>query len=458
MVPSTDKGRFYAFGRVFAGTVAAGMKVRIQGPSYIPGGKEDIFIKPIQRTVLMMGRYTEAIESVPAGNIVGLVGIDQFLMKSGTITTYEQSHNLRVMKYSVSPVVRIAVECKNSQDLPKLLEGLKCLSKSDPLVQISMEESGEHVIAGAGELHLEICFKDLEEDYAQVPLKKSDPIVSYRETVTDESNIICLSKSPNKHNRIYMKAAPLPDGLSEDIEDGKITHKQELKERSKLLVEKYKFDKIEATKIWCFGPEVSGANLLIDCTKGVQYLHEIKDSCIARFQWATKEGVLCDENMRGCRFNILDATLHADAIHRGGSQVIPTARRVIYASVLTAKPRLVEPFYLVEITCSEQAIGGIYSCLNRRRSIVFGEERIASTPMYIIKAHLPVNESFGFTADLRSQTSGQAFPQCIFDHWGIMLDDPLDTTSKAFEIVTSIRKRKGLKAEIQELDTYYDKL
>ena len=149
----------------------------------------------------MMGGRVEAIEDVPAGNICGLVGVDQFLVKTGTITTFKEAHNMKVMKFSVSPVVRVAVEPKNPADLPKLVEGLKRLSKSDPMVQCFIEESGEHIIAGAGELHLEICLKDLEEDHAQIPLKKSDPVVSYRETVSEESSIMCLSKSPNKHNR-----------------------------------------------------------------------------------------------------------------------------------------------------------------------------------------------------------------------------------------------------------------
>jgi len=178
MVPTSDKGRFYAFGRVFAGTVRSGLKVRIQGPNYTPGKKEDLFIKAIQRTILMMGRFIEPIEDVPAGNILGLVGVDQFLLKSGTLTTSETAHNLKVMKFSVSPVVQRSVEVKNANDLPKLVEGLKRLSKSDPCVLTYIAESGEHIVAGAGELHLEICLKDLEEDHAGVPLRVSDPVVS----------------------------------------------------------------------------------------------------------------------------------------------------------------------------------------------------------------------------------------------------------------------------------------
>jgi len=458
MVPTSDRGRFYAFGRVFSGTIATGQKARIMGPNYTPGKKEDLYIKTIQRTILMMGRYIEPIEDVPCGNICGLVGADQYIMKTGTISTFEQAHNMKVMKFSVSPVVRVAVECKNPSDLPKLVEGLKRLGKSDPLVQCSIEESGEHIIAGAGELHLEICLKDLEEDHACIPIKVSEPVVSYRETVSEESDRMCLSKSPNKHNRLFMKARPMPDGLPEDIDKGDVSPRQELKERGRFLADKYDYDVTEARKIWCFGPEGTGPNLVIDCTKGVQYLNEIKDSVVAGFQWASKEGVLCEENMRGCRYDIHDVTLHADAIHRGGGQIIPTTRRVIYACALTAAPRLLEPVYLVEIQCPETAIGGIYGVLNRKRGIVFEEAQTPGTPMFVVKAYLPVNESFGFTADLRSNTGGQAFPQCVFDHWQIMPGDPFEEGSKVNKVVTDARKRKGLKENVPPLENFYDKL
>jgi elongation factor 2 len=458
MVPTSDKGRFYAFGRVFSGKISTGQKVRIMGPNYLPGKKEDLYEKSIQRTILMMGRYIEAIEDVPCGNICGLVGVDQFLVKTGTITTFKEAHNLKVMKFSVSPVVRVAVEPRNAADLPKLVEGLKRLAKSDPMVQCMIEESGEHIIAGAGELHLEICLKDLEEDHAQIPLKKSDPVVSYRETVSEESDIMCLSKSPNKHNRLFMKAVPMPDGLPEDIDNGEVTSKQDFKLRGRYLADKYEYDITEARKIWCFGPDTMGPNFVIDATKGVQYLNEIKDSVIAGFQWASKEGVLCDENMRGVRFNIYDVTLHTDAIHRGGGQIIPTARRVMYASALTAAPRLMEPVYLVEIQCPENAVGGIYGVLNRRRGHVFEESQVVGTPMFHVKAYLPVNESFGFTADLRSNTGGQAFPQCVFDHWQVMQGDPLDDGSKPHSICQDTKKRKGLKLALPDLGNYLDKM
>jgi len=458
MVPTNDKGRFYAFGRVFSGTVKSGQKVRIQGPDYKPGSKSDMFIKNIQRTVLMMGRYVEPIPDVPAGNTVGLVGVDQFILKSATITDADTTHNMRMMKFSVSAVVRVAVEPKNPSDLPKLVEGLKRLSKSDPLVSISIEESGEHIVAGAGELHLEICLKDLQEEYCGVPLKTSDPVVSYRETVTEDTERTCLAKSPNKHNRLFMSGEPLPEGLAEAIGDGKCTARDDVKLRARYLADEFKFDVADARKIWCFGPNAKGPNFLVDTTKGCQYLNEIKDSCDAAFQWATKEGILCEENMRGVRMNVLDVTLHSDAIHRGGGQIIPTARRAFYACQLVSKPTLLEPVYLVEIQTPDTAMGGIYGVLNRRRGHVFAEEQKVGTPLYMVKAYLPVMESFGFTADLRSHTGGQAFPQCVFDHWQKIGGDPLDYSTKVGEIVKKTRARKGLKEFVPGLENFLDKM
>ena len=459
MVPTSDKGRFYAFGRVFSGTAKSGLKVRIQGPNYIPGQKTDLFVKSIQRTILMMGKYTEPIEDVPAGNILGLVGVDQFLLKSGTLTTSETAHNMKVMKFSVSPVVRRSVEVKNASDLPKLVEGLKRLSKSDPCVLTYISESGEHVVAGAGELHLEICLKDLEEDHAGVPLRISDPVVQYRESVGAESRITALSKSPNKHNRLYVIAAPLSEEVSKDIESGKIGPRDDFKARARILADDHGWDVTDARKIWCFGPDTNGANLLVDQTKAVQYLNEIKDSVVSGFQWATKEGPVAEEPMRSVRFNIMDVTLHADAIHRGGGQVIPTARRVLLAATLLADPGLLEPIFLVEIQVPEQAMGGIYGVLTRRRGHVFEESQRPGTPLFNIKAYLPVNESFGFNADLRAGTGGQAFPQSIFDHWQILPGgSPLDKTTKPGMVTEDMRKRKGLKPEVPGYENYYDKL
>ena len=461
MMPTPDKGRFFAFGRVFAGTVRSGQKCRIMGNNYTFGKKGDLYDeKPIQRVVLMMGRYQEAVDDLPCGNVCGLVGVDKYIIKTATITDEgEQAHPLKDMRYSVSPVVRVAVEAKNPQDLPKLVEGLKRLAKSDPLVLTSIEESGEHIVAGAGELHLEICLKDLQDDFMNgAPLKISEPVVSFRETVTAPSSVQCLSKSANKHNRLFCKGEALTEELCLDMEEGKGGADDDPKTRPRFLADKYDWDVNEAKKIWCYGPDGKGPNVVVDATKGVQNMGEMKDSFIAAWQWATKEGGMCDENMRGIRINIEDMTMHADAIHRGASQIIPTARRVFYACELSASPRLMEPVFMVDIQTVESAMGGIYGVLTRRRGIIIGEENRPGTPIYNVRAYMPVAESFGFTADLRAATSGQAFPQCVFDHWQIFPGDPIEPGTLANTTVLKTRARKGLREGVPALDHYMDKL
>ena len=361
------------------------------------------------------------------------------------------------MKYSVSPVVRIAVAPKNPADLPKLVEGLKKMAKSDPLVQVFSTET-ENIIAGCGELHLEICLKDLVDEYSKIEITKSDPVVPYKETITTQSTQTCLSKSPNKHNKLYMVAEPLHEDLTNDIENNILKPTDDLKLTARFLIDKYQWDQHDARKLWCFGPENSGPNLLCDQTKAVQYLNEIRDSLESAFQLVTSQGVVAEENLRGCRFNILDVELHADAVHRGGGQIIPTARRVYLACEYMASPRFQEPIYMVDIATPNDCMSGIYQCFSQRRGLIFSEESVMGTPLLNVKAYLPVAESFGFTGHLRSLTSGQAFPQCVFDHWETITQDPFDVKSKAYTISMEIRKRKGLKLENPNVNDYLDKL
>jgi elongation factor 2 len=460
MVPTSEKGRFYAFGRVFSGTVATGQTVRIQDPDYVPGKKTGLFIKKVQRTVLMMGRYVEQVPTCPCGNTIGLVGIDTYLLKSGTLTTHKDAHNFVTMKYSVSPVVRVSVEVANAADLPKLMEGLKRLSKSDPLVQCFTAPTGEHIIAGAGELHLEICLKDLREDFMKgAPVRVGQPIVSFCETVKEKSSMDIISKSPNKHNRIYMNAEPLGEEFCKGMDSGEINTEDEVKVRARKLADDYKWDVTDARKIWSFGcPPDGKSNVIVDVTKGVAYLNEIKDSVVGAFFQATSAGVFCEEAMRGIRFNILDVTLHADAIHRGAGQLMPTTKRALYACQIKSSPSLLEPVYLCDITVPNHAISGVYSTLNMRRGLIDGKEDRPGTPLCKVKAYLPVLESFGFTQLLRQNTSGQAFPQMIFSHWQVVGGDLLESGTQANKIVFDVRKRKGLKMEMPDFNDYYDKL
>lgn len=268
MIPA-DKGRFYAYGRVFSGTIGSGDKVFVMenyNPDTDKGGLKE---RNVTRTVLIMGAKTEPIANVPCGNTVGLQGIDKFMIKTGTITNNKEAYPLKAMKYTVSPVVRISVRVKDNSNLQKLIDALDKLRKTDPLAIITHTDEGEHVIAGSGELHVEILYNDLC-DLAGVAVIKDDPIVSYRETAIEKSKQQCLAKSPNKHNRLFMTCEPISDELVTVVEAEKIFPSQDVKVRARMLITDHEWEDEHARKIWAFGPLGNGPNFLIDATKAIQ--------------------------------------------------------------------------------------------------------------------------------------------------------------------------------------------
>jgi len=364
------------------------------------------------------------------------------------------------MKYSVSPVVRVAVDVVNAQDLPKLMEGLKRLAKSDPLVLCYTAPTGEHIVAGAGELHLEICLKDLRDDFMKnAPIKTGNPVVSFSETVTDKGDFVSVGKSPNKHNRFYLRAEPVGDKFIELVEKGDITMEMEMKTRVKELTEKCDWDVTDASKIWAMGPQTDCiANVLVDTTKAVQYLNEIKDGTVGAWNECVREGVLCRETLRGVRINIEDVVLHSDTIHRTGLQISTPFNRAIKCAQLKNGPAIMEPLYLCDIVVPQNNVSGVYSTLNARRGVVDSKEDRQGTPLCKVKAYLPVLESFGFTSLLRQNTGGQAFPQMIFSHWAVLPGNPIDGKSKACTVLLDVRKRKGMKDELPDWNEYYDKV
>lgn len=452
-----DTSKFFAFGRVFSGTAEVGQKVRIMGPGYKVGSDNELYFKNLSRCVCMIGDQPLSFNRVPCGNLMAISGLDKLSFKSGTITTDEKAHTIKAMKFTVSPVVRVAVDPVNPSDLPKFIEGLKRLARYDQLIQCDVEK-GQHVISGAGELHLEICLRDLENVYAKVPIKTSDPIIRYKETVTMPSSQVCLAKTSNKLNRLFLTAEPLSEAFCTDIDDKKITLNQDPKERAKYLQQAHNFDVTEAKKIWCFGPNQFDSNILVDKCKGVASSSDVTDTICAGFQWGAEEGVLCQENMRGVRFNLEDLVYHSDPAHRKGAQILPAVRRAMMASQLTAGPALYEPVYLVEVQCPDNVVGAVYTLLGRKRGQIFDEYPIPGTLLVNLKAYLPVNESSGFTEELRGVTSGKAFPQCSFHHWQVLPGDPFDPLTKAGQVVKQIRQVKNLRDKMPELNDFLDKL
>lgn len=284
---------------------------------------------------------------------------------------------------------------------------------------------------------------------------------------------MCLSKSPNKHNRLYIKAKPLSEELCQAIERKDVFPTQDLKKRATLLNKQFDWPKDEAMKIWGFGPAPEeadaayGANLLVDVTKGIQYLNEIKESVNSGLLWATKQGPICEENMRGIKFELHDVKLHADSIHRGMGQIQPTARRVFFAATMTADCRLVEPFFCASIEAPSDSSTGIMQALGSCRGELVVSEEVAGGRV-CVEAHVPIAETIGetpFATVLSQKTNGRAFVSYRFDHWATVPSDPLafdkrqnKALSKAAEIMLQIRARKGLKVEPPDLTDYLDKL
>lgn len=455
MIPTGEGGRFYAFGRVFSGTIVAGQKVTVLGANYVPGGTEDITVgKSVTRVIALVASRTETVSEMGAGNTVALMGLDSVLLKSGTVTTLADPYPIRTMRLSVSPVVRVSVRPKNGADLPKLAEAVARLSKTDPCIQCSSGNDGTFVIAAAGELHMEICLGDLR-GFLNGEIIVGKPVVPFQETISTTS-AVCLAKSPNKHNRIFANAEPLPEDLVVDLESGKLP-KKDFVALAKILNERYGWN-VDPKRIWALGPEVCPTNILIDCTKAVAYLTEAKDLIVSAFLQLTAAGVLAGETVRGVRFNVHDVVLHADNVHRGQGEVIPAAKRAFSASILGGSPLLVEPIFQTDIQVPDTCVSTVYSCIAYRRGKVSEEIRVEGTPLVTVRAHLPVLESFGFDAYMRSNTSGRAFTQMVFDHWEPMSGLALDDESPARKCIREIRARKGGEADIPPFERFVDKL
>ncbi|KAG0418424.1 Elongation factor 2, partial [Dictyocoela roeselum] len=450
MVPYTDN-RFIAFGRVFSGVLSPGMKVRIQGPDYEPGNKNDLYFKNIQRTVVMMGRTVKDIESCPAGNIIGLIGIDNELKKTGTITTEETAHNIKSMKFSVSPVVKYALRPKNPADLPKLKAGMEKLSKSDPLTVVDFTNNNELTIAGAGELHLEISLNDLRNVYAGVDFEKSEPQVTYLEGISMPVESPKMCKSSNKHNRIYMTVKPMTDELVENINNGKLVAKDP-KERAAKFRETLGIRDDWVKKIMFYGPDDNGPNIVVDDTKGISYMNEVKEYMQEGFRTVTMQGPLIGEKLQGVIFELKDVVLHSDAIHRTGMQISAPMTQVCKGLILAAEPILYEPIFKVEISVNTDYISGVTSTLSGRRGI--SEEFRDCGMQTNIIGYLPVNESFGFNAELLQATKGQASCVLSFSHYSVMPGNARDESTLLGKTIKAIREKRGM-GDLKQADSYF---
>ncbi|PTD01519.1 Pre-mRNA-splicing factor cwf10 [Fusarium culmorum] len=466
---TADAKSFHSFGRVLSGTVRPGMQVRVLGEGYSLDDEEDMAMANIAEVFIGETRYNIPTDGVPAGNLVLLSGVDNSIVKSATILPPkleddEDAYIFKPITHFTESVLKVAAEPINPSELPKMLDGLRRIQKSYPLIKTKVEESGEHVVLGTGELYMDCVLHDLRRLYADMDIKISDPVTRFCETVVETSATKCYAITPNKKNKITMVAEQLEKGISNDIESGAVNIRDPIRKTAKFFEEKHGWDKLAARSIWAFGPEETGPNILQDDTLPTEVdkktLNAVRESIRQGFSWATREGPLCEEPIRNTKFKVTDVLLANEAIFRGGGQIIPTSRRACYSSFLMASPRLMEPVYSVSVTGPEESYMEVYNVLSRRRGHVLSDGPVAGTPLYRVNGLLPVIDSFGFETDLRIKTQGSSMVSLVFDSWSIVPGDPLDreqiirplqpatAQATARDFVLKTRKRKGLSEDV----------
>ncbi|THZ89203.1 U5 small nuclear ribonucleo protein component [Aureobasidium pullulans] len=466
---TTDATGFNAFGRVMSGTARPGQKVRVLGEGYTIEDEEDMVEATISDVWIGESRYNIPTSGVPAGNFVLLGGVDNSIVKTATIVAPklpedEDAYIFRPVQHFFESVFKVAVEPINPSELPKMLDGLRKVNKSYPLITTKVEESGEHVVLGTGELYMDCVLHDLRRLYASMEIKVSDPVTRFCETVVETSAIKCYALTPNKKNKLTMVAEPLDEGIAEDIESGKVNIRDPVRKVGKFFEENYGYDLLASRNIWAFGPDDMGPNILQNDTLpsdvDQKLLKSVRDTIRQGFSWGTREGPLCEEPIRNTKFKITDVGLAPEAIYRGGGQIIPTARRACYSSFLMASPRLMEPVYSCSMIGNADSVSSLYTVLARRRGHVLSDGPIAGTPLYKVSGLIPVIDSFGFETDLRIHTQGQATLSLVFDRWSIVPGDPLDKSIKlrplepasaqatARDFVLKTRRRKGLAEDV----------
>ncbi|SPO24385.1 probable ribosomal elongation factor EF-2 [Ustilago trichophora] len=459
-----DAQEFRAFGRVMSGTARPDARVTVLGETFSQDDEEDMVTTSIEAIFINETRYVIPTTGVPAGNWVLLSGVDASLSKTGTIVDAtlptEDLHIFAPIEHMTQSVLKVSVEPLNPSELPKMLEGLRKINKSYPLAVMKVEESGEHVIMGTGELYLDCVLHDLRVLFSEIEIRVSDPVVRFCETVVETSAVKCYASTPNKRNKLTIICEPLEKGIAEDIESGVLDISMPPKVLGKLLQEKYGWDLLASRSVWAFGADARGANILVDDTLPSEVdkklLYSVKESIAQGFQWGCREGPLCDEPIRNVKFRILSADLASEPIHRGGGQIIPTARRACYAAFLMATPRLMEPIYEVEVSTPAAGIASVYTLLAKRRGHVVKDTPKPGSTLFTVKAYIPVIDANGFETDLRIATQGAAFALMTFSHWSIVPGNPTDGSIKlrplepapplglAKDFVIKTRRRKGL--------------
>ncbi|XP_016307707.1 elongation factor-like GTPase 1 [Sinocyclocheilus anshuiensis] len=605
-VEEENKEHFVAFARVYSGVVRKGQKVFVLGPKYdpslalraLPEGCSVADVLPsiphmacctVDSLYLLMGRELEELDEVPSGNVLGIGGMEEFILKSATISTSPACPPFTPLNFEATPIVRVAVEPKHPSEMPKLVRGMRLLNQADPCAEVLIQETGEHVLVTAGEVHLQRCLDDLRERFAKIEISASEPIIPFRETVirppkmdmvnedlgkqqkvavihqvkeeqmknpegvqVDSTGLVTLT-TPNKMATVGVRAIPLPEEVTHLLEDNvelirtmeqfslfawedktldinqKILENiQDFKVKLESNLQGHKWREA-VERIWAFGPRRCGPNILLNNIEGYRRpsvwqclereketeraeIRDFDNSIVSGFQLATLSGPMCEEPLMGVCFSVEtwhmkistplaqqdsvdedsqpaepsnddqseSSDVHETSSNRSRSRVGaaggsvdcygPFSGQLIAAMkeacrfAFQAKPqRLMAAMYTCEIMATAEVLGRMYAVLSKREGRVLQEEMKEGTDMFIIKAVLPVAESFGFADEIRKRTSGLASPQLVFSHWEVISSDPFwvptteeeylhfgekaDSTNQTLKYMNAVRRRKGLYVE-----------
>ncbi len=415
-------GKDISAGRLFSGTVHSGMEV------YLNNSKQK---QRVQNVYIYNGIKPEIIESLPAGNVLAISGV---LGNAGETVTTEPEQAFEELKHIFEPVITKAIEPKRSGDLPKLVEVLRKVSREDPSIKIEInEETGQNLMSGMGELHLEIIENRITTEKG-VEVKTSPPIVVYREAITKKSTEV-EGKSPNKHNKLYFIVEPLEAEIVKGINESKLPSGRFRKKDDQMvsfLREECDWDTKMATQV----KAIFNNNMFLDQTRGQVHIGEIIELVLDMFEDVMKQGPLAREPCVGVKVSLMDCTLHEDAIHRGPAQMYPAVREGIRGAMMQAGPVLFEPLQVTRIEAPHEFVGDVSKLVSSKRGQLLDMQQEGDQTVIIAK--LPVAEMIGWSSDLRSATGGRGVSSLVdqsFERLPYELQD---------KIRNNIVQRKGL--------------
>jgi elongation factor 2 len=419
-----------AAGRVFSGTLEKGQELYVSGTA----GKNRI-----QSVGIYMGGEREEVDRVPAGNIAAVTGLKDAIAGS-TVSSIEMTP-FESIEHISEPVITKSVEAQNMDDLPKLIETLQQVAKEDPTIQIEInEDTGEHLISGQGELHLEVITQRIERNQG-IPVTTGEPIVVFREAPQEASREV-EGISPNRHNRFYITIEPLAEEIVETLKMGEASMDMPELERREALQDAG-LDKDTSQEV----EHIYGSNIIVDDTKGIQHLNETMELVIEGFEEALDEGPLAGEPVTGALIRLHDARLHEDAIHRGPAQVIPAVRESLHNALIDGEIRLLEPIQQVRIDVPNEHMGAASGEIQGRRGRV--DDMYQEGDLMVVEGVAPVEEMIGFSSDIRSATEGRASWNTENAGFQVMADN------LQRDQIMEIRERKGMKQELPQTVDYF---